>query len=129
MSKERQKFIPGEFFIYKNGDRLELGKVKRMADEGGMAYYCWYSCGTTAARTPVELMLKLANNDGGPAKQCTLGQLQSQFIEDRSMEVEDYFSQEIIWTGLVRDLPEHLKFYPVEDSGEAMSGTWARICY
>ncbi len=129
MSKEREKFSPGEFFIYKNGDRLELGKVKRVADEGAMAYYCWYSCGTTAARTPVELMLKLANNDGGPAGQTTLGQLQSQFIEDRPMEVEDYFSQKIIWTGLVRDLPEHLMFYPVEDSGEDMTGAWARICY
>lgn len=127
MSTERQKFEPGEFFIYKNGDRLELGKVKRMADEGGMAYYCWYSCGTTAARTPVELMLRLANNDGGPAGQYTLDQLH--FTDDQPLEVEDYFSEKIIWTGLYRDLPEHLRFYPVEDSGAEIDGAWARICY
>jgi hypothetical protein len=120
-------FAPGEFFIYKNGDRLELGKVKRMADEGAMAYYCWYSCGTTAARTPVELMLKLVNSDGGPARQYTLGDLQ--FLEDQPMEVEDYFSQKIIWEGLYGDLSEHLRFYPVEDSGADKDGAWARICY
>lgn len=127
MSKEREKFSPGEFFIYKNGDRLELGKVKRVADEGAMAYYCWYSCGTTAARTPVELMLKLANNDGGPAGQRTLGQLHC--IEDKTMIVEDYFSEKTIWEGPYRELPEHLRFYPVEDSDEGLYCAWARICY
>ncbi len=120
-------FAPGEFFIYKNGDRLELGKVKRVADEGAMAYYCWYSCGTTCARTPVELMLKLANNDGGPAGQYTLNDLQCN--EDKALKVEDYFSERTIWVGLYRNLPEHLKFYPVEDSGEDIYGAWARICH
>lgn len=123
-------FAPGEFFIYKNGDRLELGKVKRAADEGALSYFCWYSCGTTAARTPVELMLKLANNDGGPVRQHTIGDFSDlQCIEDQPLEVEDYFSEKIIWSGLARELPEHLRFYPVEDSGVDMDGAWARICY
>lgn len=122
-----ERFNPGEFFIYKNGNRMELGKVKRMADEGGMAYFCWYSCGTTAARTPVELMLKLANSDGGPARQYTLGDLHCTC--DQTLEVEDYFSEKIIWVGLYGDLPEHLRFYPVEDSGVEIDGAWARICY
>jgi len=53
-------FKNGELFVYVNGDRWELGQVKRPNnDETG--YFCWYSTGDTAANTPVECMHKLAN--------------------------------------------------------------------
>ena len=53
-------FDPGELFVYTNGDRWELGQVKR-ANIDGTGYFCWYSTGDTAANTPVECMHKLAN--------------------------------------------------------------------
>jgi hypothetical protein len=53
------EFVPGELFVYTNGDRWELGQVKAKARDD--AYYCWYSTGDTAACTPVDHMHKLAN--------------------------------------------------------------------
>lgn len=53
-------FEPGELFIYRNGDKYELGKVKRK-DSRGEGYFCWYHRGDTAAHTPVDCMHKLVN--------------------------------------------------------------------
>lgn len=53
------EFKEGELFVYLNGDRWELGMVKRKAEDG--KYFCWYSRGDTAACTPVECMHKLIN--------------------------------------------------------------------
>ena len=52
-------FKNGELFVYTNGDRWELGVVKRPGMGDG--YYCWYSRGDTAAFTPTDHMHKLAN--------------------------------------------------------------------
>lgn len=41
-------------------DRWELGMVKRPNNTGD-GYFCWYSCGDTAANTPLWCMHKLAN--------------------------------------------------------------------
>lgn len=54
------EFEPGELFIYVNGDRYELGKVKRPNNTGG-GYFCWYHLGETAANTPTSCMHKLQN--------------------------------------------------------------------
>lgn len=59
MSNER--FTEGELFVYVNGDRWELGMVKRPNNTGD-GYFCWYSTGDTAANTPVDYMHKLANH-------------------------------------------------------------------
>ena len=59
MSDER--FTEGELFVYVNGDRWELGMVKRPNNTGD-GYFCWYSTGDTAANTPVDHMHKLANH-------------------------------------------------------------------
>ena len=53
------KFEPGELFVYTNGDRWELGMVKRPGNGDG--YFCWYSRGDTAAYTTTSCMHKLAN--------------------------------------------------------------------
>lgn len=53
-------FEIGELFVYVNGDRFELGKVKR-PNSTGTGYFCWYHTGTTAANTPIEYMHKLEN--------------------------------------------------------------------
>ena len=54
------EFYPGELFIYRNGDRYEIGKVKRPNNYGN-GYFCYYSKGDTAANTPIDHMHKLEN--------------------------------------------------------------------
>lgn len=51
-------FKVGEYIIYQNGDRYELGKIKRIVDDGAFVYY---SSGDTAAKTPFSCMRKLVN--------------------------------------------------------------------
>ena len=51
-------FKVGEYIIYRNGDRYELGKIKRITDDGAFVYY---HGGDTAAKTPFSHMHKLAN--------------------------------------------------------------------
>jgi len=52
------KFQPGEYIIYTNGDRFEIGKIKRVTDDGAFVYY---HEGDTAAKTPFDCIHKLIN--------------------------------------------------------------------
>jgi hypothetical protein len=59
--KEREtlnEFKPGDLFIYRNGDRYEIGKVKGIKDDT----HCWYHEGETAASTSVDVMHKIMND-------------------------------------------------------------------
>lgn len=51
-------FKVGEYIIYQNGDRYELGRIKRIVSDGAFVYY---SSGDTAAKTPFSFMHKIAN--------------------------------------------------------------------
>lgn len=51
-------FKEGEYIIYVNGDRYELGRIKRLCDDG--AFVCYHE-GETAAKTPYVCMRKLVN--------------------------------------------------------------------
>lgn len=51
-------FKVGEYIIYQNGDRYELGRIKRIVSDGAFVYY---SEGDTVAKTPFSLMHKIAN--------------------------------------------------------------------
>ena len=51
-------FKEGEYIIYQNGDRYEIGKIKRIVDDGA---FVWYHDGETAAKTPFERMHKIVN--------------------------------------------------------------------
>lgn len=51
-------FKEGELIIYQNGDRFEIGKIKRITDDGA---FVWYHEGETAAKTPFDCMHKLIN--------------------------------------------------------------------
>ena len=51
-------FQVGEYIIYQNGDRYEIGKIKRLTEDGAFVYY---SSGDTAAKTPYDCMRKLKN--------------------------------------------------------------------
>lgn len=56
----QETYEPGELFIYRNGERYEIGKVKRPNNDG-TGYFCWYHTGETAANTPIVVMHKLTN--------------------------------------------------------------------
>lgn len=49
----------GDLFIYQNGDRFEIGKIKRVCEDGVFAYY---HSGDTASKTPFDCMHKLINS-------------------------------------------------------------------
>lgn len=61
-------FKEGEYIIYINGDRIEIGRIKRIVENG--AFVC-YSEGETAAKTPFDKMYKIIN--GFTIKETTLG--------------------------------------------------------
>lgn len=74
-----KSFEDGELFVYINGDKAEIGKVKRKNNKGN-GYFCYYHEGETAANTPLECMYKLVNSytikittlGGAMEKQCLL---------------------------------------------------------
>ena len=51
-------FNEGELVIYVNGSSYEIGKIKRLCDDGA---FVWYHAGETAAKTPYETLHKLIN--------------------------------------------------------------------
>lgn len=59
MEDVKHDFREGELIIYQNGDRYEIGKIKRITDTGAFVYY---SDGHTAAKTPFNCMHKLTNS-------------------------------------------------------------------
>jgi len=53
-----ERFKPGQLVIYKNGDRLEVGKIKRINGDGA---WVWYHSGETAALTNFRNLYPLEN--------------------------------------------------------------------
>ena len=58
----------GEYIVYQNGERFEIGKIKRITNDGA---FVWYHEGETAAKTPFDCMHKLVN--GFTIKATSLG--------------------------------------------------------
>lgn len=54
----KQDFKAGELIIYRNGDRYEIGLIKRVVDDGAFVFY---HEGDTASKTPFDCMHKLVN--------------------------------------------------------------------
>lgn len=54
------KLKPGDYVLYQNGSRFELGRVKRVDFEERKAFV-WYSSGDTAARTDFSDLVRLEN--------------------------------------------------------------------
>lgn len=52
------EFREGELVLYSDGGRFEIGRIKRLTPDGA---FVWYSEGDTAAKTPYELLQKIAN--------------------------------------------------------------------
>ena len=51
-------FYEGEYIIYRNGEKYELGRIASLRDDG--AFVCYHE-GETAAKTPYDHMHKLMN--------------------------------------------------------------------
>ena len=51
-------FKVGEYIVYRNGDRCELGRIKSVREDG--AFVCYHE-GETAAKTPYDCMSHLVN--------------------------------------------------------------------
>lgn len=51
-------FVENELIIYQNGDRFEIGRIKRLTEDGAFVYY---HSGDTASKTPFDCMHKLQN--------------------------------------------------------------------
>ena len=62
------KWKIGEYIIYVNGDRYELGRIKSLREDGA---FVAYHEGETGAKTPYDLMHKLTNEFC--IKETTLG--------------------------------------------------------
>jgi hypothetical protein len=54
-----ENFNEGDYIIYQNGDRYEIGKIKRITPDGA---FVWYHNGDTAAKTPFDCMHKITND-------------------------------------------------------------------
>lgn len=66
--REEPAFKAGDLIIYRNGDRYEIGKIKRVVQDGA---FVWYHEGDTAAKTPFDCMHPLFN--AYTVKKTTLG--------------------------------------------------------
>ena len=62
------EFKESEYIVYQNGERFEIGKIKRITNDGA---FVWYHEGDTAAKTPFDCMHKLVN--GFTIKATSLG--------------------------------------------------------
>ena len=51
-------FTEGEYIVYVNGDKFELGRITSLREDG--AFVCYHE-GETAAKTPYDHMHKLIN--------------------------------------------------------------------
>lgn len=52
------EYHEGELVLYQNGTRFEIGKIKKVVEDGAFVYY---GNGETAAKTPFDCMRKLIN--------------------------------------------------------------------
>ena len=52
------EFKVGEYIVYVNGERYEIGRIKTLKEDG--AFVCYHE-GETASKTPYELMHRLGN--------------------------------------------------------------------
>lgn len=114
MGTERDRFLPGEFFVYVHGSYWELGKVKRAADEEGTAYFCYYTIGTTAARTPVEHMHRLINGNTGPQCHITVNDCLAHMDPAAQILIRNCLADEDLYCGNADSVPLDLWHIPIE---------------
>lgn len=52
-------FKVGEYIVYVNGDKYEIGRIKSLCDDGA---FVAYHEGETGAKTPFDCMHKIVNS-------------------------------------------------------------------
>lgn len=80
-------FKIGEYIIYVNGDRYELGRIKNITDDGA---FVAYHGGETGAKTPFDKIHKLVN--AYCIKETTLG---GEFFKSEAEAVREYLEMMI----------------------------------
>jgi hypothetical protein len=55
------EFKAGQLVIYKMGDDCEIGKIKRICDDGESAFV-WYHSGETSAKTKLSDLSPIKNS-------------------------------------------------------------------
>ena len=110
-----EAYEPGELFVYRNGDRWELGMVKG-PNHDGSGYFCWYSRGDTAANTPTRCMHRLANA-GLTRVERELDELKSENGELRAL-AHDALAVILGWSAVIG---EHV------GAGSVAAGTHAEL--
>lgn len=60
LGNDLSRLKPGDYILYQNGARFELGRVKRVDFEARKAFV-WYSSGDTASRTAFSDLILLEN--------------------------------------------------------------------
>lgn len=86
------EFKVGDLIVYVNGDSYQIGKIKRVLDNGCFVYY---HSGETAAKTPFKCMHKLINardvlkTDLGGDAADELEDLQREKHEENLGEISD----------------------------------------
>ena len=58
MRVKSNRYQVGQYIMYVNGDRYEIGKIKRIVSDGAFVFY---SSGDTAAKTPFDCMHTIEN--------------------------------------------------------------------
>lgn len=56
---DKDNFEEGEYIVYVNGEKYELGRIKTLREDGA---FVAYHEGETGAKTPYHTMHKLINN-------------------------------------------------------------------
>ena len=57
--KMEKEFYKGQYVIYENGDKIEIGRIKTLEENGA---FVAYHEGETGAKTPYELMKPIDND-------------------------------------------------------------------
>lgn len=78
MSKD--DFEEGEYIVYVNGEKYELGRIKSLREDGA---FVAYHEGETGAKTPYDTMHKLINSY---TIKCT--SLGGEYFESESEEIK-----------------------------------------
>jgi len=102
------EFYEGEYIIYRNGEKYELGRITSLREDG--AFVCYHE-GETAAKTPYDHMHKLIN--AYTIKSTSIGGNRFDDVEEGKMTNQQAIN---ILNGLEQSLDDYCE---LNDEGKA----------
>ena len=105
-------YKPGDIIIYRNGDRHELGEVKRPSANG---YFVRYHTGDTAANTPHELIIPIQNayafqiirkDVNNEIQTQKAREIAARILEYFPFKGDEYYKYEDIITSIIENYPK-----------------------